>query len=106
MATETRASSRIQQNPVATLSIGTGQTVTRRISLTTTAEVLPIPNKIVAVVFKNIGPNEIRIRINAAGANFWTLATGELMPKILINNSVVEAQSIGGNSILECLLEG
>ena len=79
---------------------------TVRKSLNTTGDSITLPPRISAVTFRNAGTNDIRIRINATGANFWTLKPDELSPKILVKGATLDAASVGGVSTLECIFEG
>ena len=90
----------------AVLSIGSGNSTTRRKAVTTSVDSITLPTKITSGVFKNTGANEIRIRINATGGNFWTLLPGEQTPKLLLNGTTIDHQSVGGDSVLECIFEG
>jgi len=85
---------------------GTGNSKTRRFTVTTTLTEMTIAPRITQGIFKNVGSNNIRLKFNASGSNFWTLKPDEVSPKVLINNTTVEHISIGGDSVLECILEG
>ena len=82
------------------------QTRTRRKTIVTGGTAIDLPPKIQSGVFKNVGANQIKIRVNSSGSNFWTLKPGEVTPKIFIKGAIINANSVGGSSILECFLEG
>lgn len=106
MARETRATDRTRRTPKPTSIVSTGVTKTLRKNATTTAETIAVPDGVESAMFRNAGDNDLRIRINANGANFWTLKPGEVSPKVLIGGSTIDYMSVGGDSVLESLLEG
>lgn len=90
----------------AVISTGGAQSKTKRNSIPTGGVSITVPARVQSIVFKNAGGNDIRIRINASGANYWTLSPSEVSPKIAVNGASVDAASVGADSILECILEG
>ena len=108
MAKETRPSTRKNNQTASAISyISSGSSKTVRKSVTTTIDTISVPDRITSFIAKNAGSNDIVIRINASGTNYWTLRPNEISPKVAIANStVIDFKSITGNSILECILEG
>jgi len=56
--------------------------------------------------FRNGGANDIRLRINATGNDYFTLKADESTPKVLVNGSTIDAAAVGTASFLECIFEG
>lgn len=106
MARETRVTNRARRTPKTFVQVGSSVSKTMRVSVTTSPASVNVPEKVETGIFKNAGSNNVVLRINASGTNYWTLKPDEVSPKILISGVTVEYMSIGGNSTLEIILEG
>ena len=90
----------------ATIQSGGSNSKTKRFAVTETAQTILLPVKVTAGLFKNIGLNDIGIRINSVGTDYWLLQPGDQLDKILLKGAVVEYISFNGTSTLQALFEG
>lgn len=89
-----------------TINTGGKNSKTKRVSVPTTGTSITLPTKIQSAVFRNGGANDIRLRINATGNDYFTLKADESTPKVLVNGSTIDAAAVGTASFLECIFEG
>lgn len=89
-----------------TIMSGGANSQTKRVTITTGGNSVTLPSKIQSVIFKNAGANDIRLRINATGSNYWTLKPNEQTPKILVQGATIDASAVSSDSTLECIFEG
>ena len=90
----------------ATIATGGPNSKTIRETVTTSMQSITMPSGIKSGVLKNVGTNNVLIRINNTGANYWTIKPDEQTPKILLKGATVELQAVSSDSILECIFEG
>ena len=105
---ETRTSARKnQQTPAQIIQSSTGNSKTKRLSITDAGLSISLPERVMAAIFHNAGSDPIRLRINATGSEYFTINPGVILPKILVNRSSLDAiTATGTSSILECIFEG
>lgn len=107
MGFETKPSSRANQTTAkSVIAVGSGNSKTKRISLTSAVSSVTLPERVTSVVFHNAGTEDIFIRINSSGSDFFTIKPGVILPKIIVNRSTIDARSTAIGSVLECILEG
>jgi hypothetical protein len=103
----TKPSSRInKQTPKAVDLVSTGRAKTKRSTIDTGAPTdITFPPRIKRILFRNAGVNDVRIRVNNTGNQFFTLEPGDRVD-IAVYRSTVTAQAFGAATDLECLFEG
>lgn len=106
MARDVRPSTRTIPTPHVMMEASTGRTKTKRRSIPTAGVSIVVPTKIQSVYFRNAGLTDIRIRINATGADYWTITPGQISPRILIGGATLDAAAVGSASDLELIFEG
>lgn len=108
MAEESRTSTRTIQTAIASREVSSGSSRTRRINVDDTWITIIFAPKILRGTFHNDGNEDVRIRINNSGVNFYVLKPDRILEKISINGSTVEVSTDANpkTSTLRCIFEG
>lgn len=104
---ENRESSRKNNETLSAVKLlSSGNSKTKRMNVDNVVKSVALPERVSSIIFHNAGLEDIFIRINSSGTDYFTLKPGVILPKVIVSRASIDVRSTATGSILECILEG